>query len=376
MKVGMSLFLQHPNFLREVGEGPVEISDHEVYRNELDLADRAEPNGYDSLWSVEHHFSGYTMNPDVLLFLSNLAGRTTSIELGSMVVVLPWHPIPIRVAEAAAMLDNLSNGRFTLGIGRGLGRVEFEGLGVPMSESRERFIESAQMVLQGLNEGFIEHRGKYYTQERRFVRPAPLRSFKDRAYAAAVSPESMRIMAELGVGILVIPQKPWPTTLEEMALYRSHYEELHGVASPRPIVSCAVFVDHDEDRAAEMARRHIGSYYASVLKHYELSGEHFDRISGYEHYAASADAMRERGEDKATEYYVDLQVYGTPEQCVEKIAQITEDLHSEEFLAVFSYGGLPRDEVIRNFDLFTSEVKPALQKLPERAPVPTTASAV
>ncbi len=86
----------------------------------------AEPLGFDSLWGVEHHFTDYTMCPDVLQFLTYMAGRTKRVKLGSMVVVLPWHD-PMRVAEEISMLDHMSSGRLILGIGRGAGRVEFDG---------------------------------------------------------------------------------------------------------------------------------------------------------------------------------------------------------------------------------------------------------
>src|SRR5712671_2372569 len=110
------------------------LPDAEVYRQELRLADLAEPLGFDSLWSVEHHFTDYTMVPDVVQFLTYMAGRTKKIQLGSMVVVLPWHD-PMRVAEEVSMLDAMSDGRVILGIGRGAGLVEFEGFRVPMGES-------------------------------------------------------------------------------------------------------------------------------------------------------------------------------------------------------------------------------------------------
>ena len=105
------------------------VSDREVYARELAMGDLAEPLGFESLWGVEHHFTDYTMCPDVMQYLTYFAGRTKTIKLGSMVVVLPWHD-PMRVAEQVSMLDHMSNGRLILGLGRGLGRVEFEGFGV------------------------------------------------------------------------------------------------------------------------------------------------------------------------------------------------------------------------------------------------------
>src|SRR3954462_3767187 len=117
------------------------VSDRQIYLNELALAELAEPLGFESIWSVEHHFTSYTMSPDVLQLLTYLAARPPHIKLSSMVVVLPWHD-PVRVAEQLSVLDIVSGGRVVLGVGRGLGRVEFEGFRVPMGEARDRFDES------------------------------------------------------------------------------------------------------------------------------------------------------------------------------------------------------------------------------------------
>ena len=99
------------------------------------LAEMAEPLGFESVWSVEHHFTDYTMCPDPLQFLTYMAGRTKTAQLGTMVVVLPWRD-PVRTAEQISMLDNISDGRLVLGIGRGAGRVEFDGFRLDMAESR------------------------------------------------------------------------------------------------------------------------------------------------------------------------------------------------------------------------------------------------
>src|ERR1700735_4275273 len=137
MHVGMAVIFQ--------GQGDGR-TDRNVYRNELRLGDLAEPLGFESIWGVEHHFTDYTMCPDVLQYLSYFAGRTTSIKLGSMVVVLPWHD-PMRVAEQVSMLDHMSGGRFILGLGRGAGKVEFDGFRLDMGDSRELFVEYGEELL-------------------------------------------------------------------------------------------------------------------------------------------------------------------------------------------------------------------------------------
>ena len=87
-----------------------------------------------------------------------------------------------------------------LGLGRGLARIEYEGFRLDQNEGRNLFVEYAELIMNALETGYMEG-GKYTKQPRRDIRPFPARSFKGRTYAAAVSPESMPIMAKLGVGL-------------------------------------------------------------------------------------------------------------------------------------------------------------------------------
>jgi alkanesulfonate monooxygenase SsuD/methylene tetrahydromethanopterin reductase-like flavin-dependent oxidoreductase (luciferase family) len=353
MHVGMAAVFQNPGRSR---------TDRDVYVNELRLAELAEPLGFESVWGVEHHFTDYTMCPDVLQFLSYMAGRTRTIQLGSMVVVLPWHD-PMRVAEEVSMLDNLSGGRLILGMGRGAGKVEFDGFRLSMDESRPRFVECAEMLLRGLEQGYCEYDGAFVKQPRAAIRPAPFKSFRGRAYAAAVSPESVRIMAELGVGILIIPQKPWKEVARELEAYREVYRRVNGVDAPPPISAGWTFCDPSGARAEEMARRYIGGYYQTVLDHYQFQGDHLAHTKGYEYYGKMAEKIHQYGTDTVIDYFMNLQVWGTPEQCYEKILDIHARTGNSHYVGVFGYAGMPYDEAERNLRYFAKEVMPQLQKL-------------
>ncbi len=357
MHVGMASVFQNPDRAR---------SDHEVYQNELRLADLAEPLGFESIWGVEHHFTDYTMCPDVLQFLTYMAGRTERARLGSMVVVLPWHD-PMRVAEQVSMLDNISGGRLILGLGRGAGKVEFDGFRLSMEESRQRFVECAEMVLRGLERGYCEYDGTFVKQPRAPIRPAPFKTFRGRTYAAAVSPESARIMADLGVGVLIIPQKPWGEVAKELDTYRTVYREVNRTEAPPPIAACWTFCDASADRAREMARRHIGGYFQSVLAHYNFAGDHLGKTRGYEYYGKMAEKIHTYGAEGVSDFFIDLQVWGTPEQCYEKILDIRRRIGNETFVGVFSYAGMPWDEAERNMRLFAREALPALRKLEQQS---------
>ena len=360
MHVGMSVIFQNPGRTRP---------DFEIYQEEMALANMAEPLGFESIWSVEHHFTDYTMCPDPLQFLTYMAGRTKTAELGTMVTVLPWRD-PVRTAEQISMLDTISNGRLVLGIGRGAGRVEFDGFRLDMAESRPRFVEAAQLVLNALEIGHAEFSGDYYNQPRVDIRPEPFKSFRGRTYAAAVSPESARIMAELGVGLLVIPQKPWEHVEKEFAEYKALYQDVNGSPAPKPIFATWTIVDEDPKRAEEMAREFIGGYWQSVLAHYEFHKNHLKGQKGYEYYGKFAEHLQ-KDPDGATQFFMDLQVYGTPEQCVEKITRIANRLGSDRFTGIFSMAGMPHALAKANMELFAERVMPALKALPaaeERLP--------
>jgi alkanesulfonate monooxygenase SsuD/methylene tetrahydromethanopterin reductase-like flavin-dependent oxidoreductase (luciferase family) len=361
MHVGYSPIFQNPGNKRP---------DSEVYLEEVRLAELAEPLGFESIWAIEHHFTDYTMCPDPVQFLTYMAGRTKKAKLGTSVIVLPWHD-PMRVAEQVSMLDHLSGGRMILGLGRGLGNVEYEGFRIDQGEGRERFVEYAELLLEGLERGYMEG-GETIEQPRRDIRPQPLKTFRGRSYAAAVSPESMPIMARLGVGLLVIPQKPWEVVQQDFAIYRDVYEKENGCEAPQPVCGGFFFVDKDAGRAEEMAYKWIGDYYHTAMKHYEMAGEKFGTQKGYEFYKNVGKYIERHGLDGAAKDFTELMPWGTPKQVLEKIAYIREIIDMNLLTCNLSYAGMPFDEAERNMRCFAEHVLPELKKW-DTTPIATPA---
>ena len=352
MHVGYGVAIQNPNNA---------LPDLEVYRNEVRLAEMAEPLGFDSVWSVEHHFDDYTMVPDVLQFLTYMAGRTKHVKLGSMVVVLPWHD-PIRVAEQVTMLDHLSDGRFILGLGRGLARIEYEGFRLDQNEGRNLFVEYAQLILNALENGYMEG-GAKTNQPRRDIRPFPARSFRGRTYAAAVSPESMPIMTRLGVGLLVIPQKPWDVVQKDFEVYHKVWREVNGAEPPpKPLCGAFVFVDEDKHRAEDLGMKYIIDYYHTAMKHYEMASENFGSHKSYEFYSGVSKYIARHGMEGAAKDFAKLMPIGTPAQVLEKFEFIKNTIDNNGIMGNFSYAGMPFDEVERNLKCFAKHVLPELKK--------------
>jgi alkanesulfonate monooxygenase SsuD/methylene tetrahydromethanopterin reductase-like flavin-dependent oxidoreductase (luciferase family) len=335
------------------------LTDGEVYQHELALAAQAENVGFDSVWTPEHHFSDYQLTPNVPQFLSWVAGQTTHVKLGTMVTVLPWHD-PVRVAENFSLLDHLSGGRAILGLGRGLGRIEFDGFRVEMGESRRRFTEYTTAILEALETGVIEYDGELYHQTRTEIRPRPMASFKGRTFASAISPQSMDLMAELGVGLMVIAQKPWETVEEELAMYRRRYVEVNGVEPSKPILCVFVGVSHDPVEAQRMRDVYLQRYARSTVEHYRFDDESFGDIEGYEYYAGLSKNIAKHGLEKFNGFLADLQVWGTPDQVTDKLLDYVRRTDAGAVLTTLSYGGMSPEVARANYQLFATEVLPAL----------------
>jgi alkanesulfonate monooxygenase SsuD/methylene tetrahydromethanopterin reductase-like flavin-dependent oxidoreductase (luciferase family) len=352
MHIGYATTFQNPHGM---------FSDRDVWNNEVRMAELADQLGFGSIWSTEHHFTDYEMIPNPLQFLTYIAGRTKRAKLGTMVVVLLWHD-PVPVAEEISVVENLSDGRMILGLGRGLATVEFDGFRIDMNESRERFHESAHAILDALETGVIKCDGKHYKIPARNLRPVPLYSFHGRTFGAGGSPETMPAMAKLGVGMLIIPTKSWKDIDADFNAFRTAWRAHHASTPvPKPVLDQFCFVDKDAGRAREMADRYIGVYYNEILKHYDMTGDHFAKTKGYELYAKCSSALRADA-GRVIRGFLEMQSWGTPEQVLEQLAAARSHVDMNSIVIHFLYGGMPTDEGERNLRMFAEEVLPTVMK--------------
>jgi len=289
-----------------------------------------------------------------------MAARTRRILLGTGAVILPWND-PLRVAEKIALLDHLSQGRVLFGMGRGLARCEYAGFGIPMDESRDRFDEAAPMILTALETGVIEGSGPYFPQPRTPIRPAPKSSFRDRTYCVAMSPDSVLAAADLGARMVMFSQRPWEDQAVSVNTYQERFVSAHGRDPGPPVVCDFVYCDADPVRAEEIAHKHIAGYLASVMEHYELESDHFKRAKGYESYGSSVDMLRAIGLDKLCDMYLAVNVWGTPDQIVERLRARRAGIGDHDLTCCFRYAGLPYDDAEASMRLFARDALPTLR---------------
>src|SRR4030095_4621545 len=180
-----------------------------------------------------------------------------------------------------------------------------------------------------------------YKQPRAAIRPGPFRSWKGRVYASSVSPESSRIMAELGVGIMIIAQKPWDKTIADLEQYRTIYREVNGDEPPKPLLVSFTAVHEDPETAREMFERYVVGYCASTVDHYEFANVKLAAIPGYESYAGLSNNIAKHGPGRFSRFLADLQVWGTPDQVVEQMIENNRRIGGAGVVGIFSYGGRP-----------------------------------
>jgi alkanesulfonate monooxygenase SsuD/methylene tetrahydromethanopterin reductase-like flavin-dependent oxidoreductase (luciferase family) len=373
MKVGMAL-----NMLCQQGR-----SDASVVGEHLAMGDLAEPLGFDSLFALEHHFTGYAMSPAPTQLLSYYAGRTKRISLGTAVIVLPWHD-PVRVAEQIALLDILCGGRCVFGFGRGAASVEYEGFRIPMDEARPRFVEAANIIVKALANDMFEHDGEFFQIPRTAIRPRPISHPERRFYASAVSPESGEIMAKLGFGILMVMQNEWAKASADIERYREIATAAGHTPRP-PIILTNVCCAEDRGEAQERAMKYLGQKWQSIDDHYHFSDGHLSTVKGYESYGKMARTYAKINESaeskaKATDFYVSIQIVGTPDDCLQKIGELQRLTGLDHLVTEFSFGAMPHEEAEVNMRLFADRVMPVLRRDPAfatprletiAAPVPT-----
>lgn len=348
-----------------------DLGDRAMYQNETRLAVEAEGMGFDIVWPVEHHFFDYSICPDNMQYLSYIAAKTEKMELATGAIILPWNN-PMRVVEKMVLLDHLSDGRAVLGLGRGLARREYAGFGVDMGEARDRFNEAAEIIVKGLEDGFVEANTSYFKQERVEIRPRPIGSFKNRRYMVCMSPESFEVAAKLGLGVMMFSQVTWDKVADGINNYREMFREHNGEDAPP--VSTADFVAcmPDAAKAESIAREKIVGYFFSVMEHYEMLGDHFSNTGkSYAHYAEAAKMMKEAGNEAILEDFLAANLWGTPEMIIKKLEARREQIGEFEVNGCFSYQSQPFDQVEQNMRLFAKEVGPMMHEwLPTRhAPV-------
>ena len=177
------------------------------YRETLELVHLAESLGFDSAWVSEHHGSSDGYLPSLLPMLAAFAAVTERIELGTGIVLTPFHE-PLRLAEDAAVVDQLSDGRLILGLGIGWREEEFRMFGVPMRERAQRTAETVEVLRRAWTGRRFSFEGATMRYDRVKVTPVPARTGGPRIFLGGYDDRAVRRAGRMADGYITDATEP------------------------------------------------------------------------------------------------------------------------------------------------------------------------
>jgi alkanesulfonate monooxygenase SsuD/methylene tetrahydromethanopterin reductase-like flavin-dependent oxidoreductase (luciferase family) len=330
----------------------------------------AETYGLDGIWLAERHFAAPgrpldafgTGIPSIasvpLILASAIAARTTRLRIGTAVSVLPLcHPI--RTAEEAATIDQISKGRLDFGVGRSGFPRAYTGYAIPYEESRERFREYLEVILKAWTEERFSYEGQYYSCTDLCVLPKPYQKPSPPIRIAATTQETFPQVGQMGYPIFVgLRGFDVPQVAHHLNVYRQTLQEAGHPGKGDVFLRIPVYV-------AETAEGAYNEPQASTLRSYQRMARTFAQSIG----AAGTTSSEERQERATALSQVsydgllrDRLAYGTPDMVVERLTHLRDALGLSGFVIEPNVGGgVPRDQVFRSVRLFAQEVAPRLR---------------
>jgi alkanesulfonate monooxygenase SsuD/methylene tetrahydromethanopterin reductase-like flavin-dependent oxidoreductase (luciferase family) len=350
------LFTSHPN----VDTEPYPHRDvHARVTREIMRADEL---GFDYAWVAEHHFSNeYGIMPDVFVYAGYLAALTQRIKIGTAVVTLPLAN-PLRVAENAAFVDILSNGRFALGLGSGYRKYEFDGFGADFEGRREVQEEALPLLMDIFLNKRVNHQGKHFdfkVDGQYELFPHSLQQPHPPIFLAGATERSIAVAGRMGFGLMLSTWTPFEELARQTAAYRRHLEETPQRLRANPArgnidVARWTYIAETDAKARSDSEAGIMRH----LKHF-ASGH----TSGYLGTVSQGGATSERNYDTLSR---DIILHGSPATVIEKIERLRDMTGATSVMLHYPpwYGV---EKALASLDLFASEVAPKLRtKQPAR----------
>jgi alkanesulfonate monooxygenase SsuD/methylene tetrahydromethanopterin reductase-like flavin-dependent oxidoreductase (luciferase family) len=342
-------------------------SHRRAFAEALEQIKLAEEAGFDYVWAVEHHFLGeFSISSAPEVFLAAVSQHTSRIRIGHGVVLLPFgYNHPIRVAERAATLDIVSNGRLELGTGRSATFYEMQPFGVEPDRTRDEWDEAVRMIPKMWTQDEFSWDSERFRIPTRNVVPKPLQKPHPPIWMAGTQPSSAFFAAERGLGFLHFSYSD-PEALDEKV---QKYHE--GIARCEPI---AGFVN---DQFAGFTLMHCGRDDAEALSAggpgaewyvratntlYSLWAQAGDQAKSYQWYAEQFEKGRATAEvDIARMADESVLCIGGPERC-RQIAEHYRAQGIDQLILLVQHGGTAHEAIMESLRRFGDEVLPAFRE--------------
>jgi alkanesulfonate monooxygenase SsuD/methylene tetrahydromethanopterin reductase-like flavin-dependent oxidoreductase (luciferase family) len=343
----------------------------EMFRRQLGEVELAERIGIDEIWFFEHHLTTSAPVPSPNLLIAAAAQRTERIRFASMVNILPFRH-PLLVAEEAAMLDNLTGGRFDMGLGRGLRPPEFAAFGVDQQHSREMFLESFEVINRVFADENFVHHGKYWTVAKDAPLAPPLVQRPHPPYlVSAQSEESLRWAAAHDIPFAQIDSLA-DQAARDQALYQQ-VQTAHGHApAPRLYLMREIYVADSDARARAEAQPYLLQYW-DLWNRYTQFTRGGKLPDSYDFWRRQAPMLHAMSFAEIVEN--DMVLLGGPASVADAILRLAGRLDPMGLALIFKLGAIPYDMVERSMTAFHEGVMPRLRNILDGAARGTIAAA-
>jgi alkanesulfonate monooxygenase SsuD/methylene tetrahydromethanopterin reductase-like flavin-dependent oxidoreductase (luciferase family) len=339
---------------------PRENSSHaEMFRRQLAEVELAEEIGIDQIWFFEHHLQPTAPVPSPNLLIAAAAQRTRHIRFASMVNILPFRH-PLLVAEEAAMLDNLTDGRFDMGLGRGLRPPEFDAFGVDQQHSREMFLESFDIIRRVWADENFTHHGKYWTVRKEAPLSPPLVQRPHPPFlVSAQSEDSLRWAAAHDIPFAQIDSLV-DQAGHDQALYRE-VQTAHGhMPAPRLYLMREIYVADSDARARAEAPPYLLQYW-ELWNRYTQFTRGGQLPDSYDFWRRQAPMLHRMSFDEIVAN--DMVLLGGPQTVANAIFRLADRLELMGLALIFKLGAMPYDMVERSMAAFGEAVVPRIRSL-------------
>jgi alkanesulfonate monooxygenase SsuD/methylene tetrahydromethanopterin reductase-like flavin-dependent oxidoreductase (luciferase family) len=309
----------------------------ELYNQVMEQATAAEELGYDTFFVAEHHFHEYGAIPNPLIFLATLAQQTKRLRLGTAVSVLTFHN-PLMLAESYAMVDVLSRGRLTLGVGSGYLTHEFAGYAVDPATKRDRFDENLLLIRRLLSGERVTYQGKYHNLDAVQLNVLPSQA-EVPIYVAVLSKEAAYHMGLRGERLLFVPYASVDSfaKIGELAADYRRGRTDGGHPDGPNLIGVALHTHVGENENS------IGPTAAPAFERY-VNSRLYAKKQNY------ADIMRSG-----------LALFGTVESVADQVVALRR-MGIDHILTLHNFGLMDQTEVLRSMRLIMSRVMPAVKE--------------
>jgi alkanesulfonate monooxygenase SsuD/methylene tetrahydromethanopterin reductase-like flavin-dependent oxidoreductase (luciferase family) len=335
---------------------PPGVSAAAAFAHSFAQVDAAEAWGLDAMWLAELHFAPErSVLASPLVLAAAIAQRTRRMKIGTAVQVLPLcHPL--RLAEDAATVDQISEGRLIFGVGRSGFPRTYEAYGVPYGESRERFAETLEIVKLAWTEERFSYRGKYFSYDNVALVPKPWQKPYPEIRIAATSPDTYAAIAAQGHAAFVAARLG---TLSELAPLVRSYREAYKAAGHRGsgevYLRVPVYVAETERQARDEPEESIMNFFRYIGERVTQSAS-LAGARAIEERALRGERLQKVSYDEALR---DKMIVGTPAAVVDRLKELRESLGLNGILAELNPGGLiPQARVMTALRLLCQEVMP------------------